>query len=148
MKRITRHATGVLTAVLVLLAGPALAAMDHADAPNKMVIQVSSDDPLTQKIALHNAVNLQKSLGMDNVAIEVVAYGPGLSLLTQGGDQSERVKSLALQDITFSACGNTMAKMEEKSGKKPQLVEGVQVVPAGVRRIMDLQQQGYTYLRP
>lgn len=148
MKPKTWHPYAVFAAVMMLLAGPALAAMDPADAPNKMVIQVNTDDPLTQKIALNNAVNLQKSLGMDNVAVEVVAYGPGLSLLTQGGDQAARVKSLALQEITFSACGNTLAKMEKKSGQRPRLVEGVQVVPAGVRRIMELQQQGYTYLRP
>jgi len=148
MKRLTWRAGGALIAAFLLMAGPVLAAMDPADAPNKMVIQVNTDDPLTQKIALNNAVNLQKSLGMDNVAVEVVAYGPGLSLLTQGGDQAARVESLALQEITFSACGNTMAKMEKKSGQRPQLVEGVKVVPAGVRRIMELQQQGYTYLRP
>jgi intracellular sulfur oxidation DsrE/DsrF family protein len=41
-----------------------------------------------------------------------------------------------------------MAKMEKKSGKKPVLLEGVEVVPAGVLRIMELQQQGYAYIRP
>ena len=43
----------------------------------------------SQNLALNNAVNLQKSLGQDNVAIEIVAYGPGLSLLT---DQSSQMK--------------------------------------------------------
>ena len=43
----------------------------------KVVIQVSTADPLTQKIALNNAVNVQKALGMDNVDVEIVAYGPG-----------------------------------------------------------------------
>ena len=53
-----------------------------------------------------------------------------------------------MQYITFSACANTMAKMEEKSGQKVVLVEGVRVVPAGVLRILELQEQGYAYLRP
>jgi intracellular sulfur oxidation DsrE/DsrF family protein len=115
---------------------------------NKIVIQVSTDDPLTQTIALNNAVNLQKDYGMDNVVIEVVAYGPGLGLLTQGNKQSSRVKSLAMQNIHFSACGNTMAKITKKTGKEPKLTEGVQVVKAGVSRIMELQQNGYAYVRP
>ncbi|WP_455207647.1 DsrE family protein [Kaarinaea lacus] len=115
---------------------------------HKLVIQVSTNDAQTQTIALNNAVNLQKLYGMDNVAIEVVAYGPGLGMLTTKSKEADRVKSLAMQNITFSACGNTMAKIEKKTGKKPQLVEGVGTVKAGVARIMALQEDGYSYLRP
>ncbi len=114
----------------------------------KLVIQVSSNDAGTQRLALNNAVNVQKSLGMDNVIVEIVAYGPGLSLLTNESTQASRVSSLAMQDITFSACANTMKAVEKKTGKKPQLIDGVKVVPAGVLRIMELQQQGYAYIRP
>ena len=115
---------------------------------NKIVIQVSTDDPRTQKIALNNAVNMQKMYGIDNIDIEIVAYGPGLGLLTKKSGQAERVTSLAMQDITFSACGNTMKKVAKKSGKMPTLLEGVGQVTAGVARIMELQQQGYAYIRP
>jgi len=116
---------------------------------HKVVIQVSTDDPRTQKIALNNAVNLQKALGSGNVVVEIVAYGPGLSLLTAKSPQANRVKNLAMYDeFTFSACNNTMKKIAKKKGKKPQLVEGVRVVPAGVLRIVELQEQGYAYVRP
>lgn len=124
------------------------AEMESSEIKNKVVIQVSTDDVRTQNIALNNAVNLQKEYGMDNVVIEIVAYGPGLGLLTQENKQAARVKSLAMQNIHFSACGNTMAKVAEKSGKEPKLTEGVQVVKAGVSRIMELQQNGYAYVRP
>lgn len=115
---------------------------------HKVVIQVSTDDPRTQKIALNNAVNLQKLYGLDNVEIEIVAYGPGLDLLTSKSKQNQRVESLALQDITFSACGNTIAKKEKKSGNKVVLLEGVGKVQAGVARIIELQEEGYSYIRP
>ena len=120
----------------------------ETDQMHKLVIQVSSADPVTQKIALNNAVNVQKTLGIDNVKVEIVAYGPGLSLLTKSSKQGKRVTSLAQQDITFSACGNTMKKIKKKTGKMPVLLEGVTVVPGGVIRIMELQQQGYAYIRP
>ncbi len=119
-----------------------------SDKVHKVVIQVSTDDPRTQKIALNNAVNLQKHYGIDNVEIEIVAYGPGLGLLTEKSGQASRVKSLALSDISFSACGNTMKAVEKKSGSMPNLLEGVDETPAGVARIMELQEQGYAYVRP
>lgn len=115
---------------------------------HQIVIQVSTDDARTQNIAMNNAVNLQKLYGVDNVDIEIVAYGPGLGMLIDKNKHSSRVMSLALQDITFSACGNTMSKMEKKTGSKIVLSEGVGTVTAGVARIMELQEQGYSYVRP
>ena len=150
MKSIKNH---IVKAVLPLVAlslilGAFTSAVAEEKGAHKLVIQVSTDDPRTQKIALNNAVNLQKLYGMDNVTIEVVAYGPGLSLLTQKSKEKERVKSLAMQNITFSACDNTMKKVAKKTGKEPKLIEGVGVVNAGVARIMALQEDGYAYLRP
>lgn len=124
------------------------AEQDTEGVRHKIVIQVSTDDPRTQTIALNNAVNLQKMYGMDNIAIEVVAYGPGLGLVTQASKQAVRVRSLAMQNIRFSACGNTMDKIAKKTGHRPKALEGVQEVKAGVARIMELQQQGYAYVRP
>jgi len=118
------------------------------DKKHKIVIQVSTDDPKTQKIALNNAVNVQKLYGVDNVDVEIVSYGPGLGLMTLKSKQADRVKSLAMQDITFSACENTMGKVKKKTGKLPKLVEGVKTTPSGVARIVNLQEQGYSYIRP
>jgi len=136
--------------VLVIGATMTFAAVVNAEShtKNKIVIQVSTDDPRTQKIALNNAVNMQKLYGIDNIEIEIVAYGPGLGLLTKKSTQASRVTSLAMQDITFSACGNTMKKVEKNTGNMPKLLEGVGQVTAGVARIMELQQQGYAYIRP
>jgi len=129
-----------------MFAGQPLLAAE--DAPHKVVIQVSTDDPRTQTIALNNAVNLQKALGQDNVQIEIVAYGPGLGMLTNDSKMAERITSLAMQDIQFSACGNTMKGVAKKTGKMPVPLEGVTVVEAGVLRLMELQEQGYAYIRP
>jgi intracellular sulfur oxidation DsrE/DsrF family protein len=145
-----KHLTTILIprlAILFLLLVGAQAAI-AADDVRKLVIQVSTDDVRTQNIALNNAVNLQQALGQDNITIEIVAYGPGLSMLTPMSPVSKRVPSLAMQDITFSACGNTKNAIEKKSGKKVVLVEGVEIVQAGVLRILELQEQGYAYIRP
>lgn len=123
-------------------------AMAEEAKPHKLVIQVSTDDARTQTIAMNNALNLQKHFGPENVDVEIVAYGPGLGMLTKNSEQAQRVSDLAMQDIRFSACENTMKKVEKKSGKMPELAEGVGTVPAGVVRIMELQGQGYAYIRP
>ena len=119
-----------------------------AGAHHKLVIQVSSGDQKAMNIALNNAVNVQKDYGIDNVDVEIVAYGPGLQMLTAKHKLNKRVSSLAQQNITFSACNNTMKAIAKKSGKKPKLTEGVQVVSAGVSRIIELQEEGYSYIRP
>ena len=118
------------------------------DTKHRLVIQVSTDDPRTQTIAMNNAVNLQKLYGLDNIDIEIVAYGPGLSMMTKKSKFADRVKSLTVQDITFSACQNTMNKVHKKTGKLPMLTEGVGTVKAGVARIIELQEEGYSYIRP
>jgi len=136
------------------------------DVDHKIVFQISSGDPVTQKLVLNNVANVTKGLGPGNVTVEVVAYGPGLSILTAkkmtktkdkkmaakqkaGMAQANRVKNLAMNpDITFSACHNTMMAIKKKTGHEPKLVHGVKVVPGGVVRIMQLQEQGYSYIRP
>ncbi|MCW8903200.1 DsrE family protein [Sedimenticola sp.] len=140
------HSLMALLLFFGLFTGQPLLAAEGA--PHKVVIQVSTDDPRTQTIALNNAVNLQKALGQDNVQIEIVAYGPGLGMLTSNSKEGQRITSLAMQDIQFSACGNTMKGIEKKTGKMPALLEGVTVVEAGVLRLMELQEQGYAYVRP
>ncbi len=114
----------------------------------KYVIQVSTDDARTQKIVLNNAANLQKYYGADKVDIEIVAYGPGLGILMPNSKSASRVEKMAMTDITFSACQNTMNGFKKKKGHFPKLTDGVGKTPSGVVRIGELQQQGYSYIRP
>lgn len=114
----------------------------------KYVIQVSTDDARTQKIVLNNAANLQKHYGAGKVDIEIVAYGPGLGILTTSSKNASRVEKMAMSDITFSACQNTMKGFKKKKGHFPELTDGIGKTPSGVVRIGELQQQGYSYIRP
>ena len=141
--------TLALLSTLIAMPLFSTAAAPASDVKNKVVIQVSAGDEATQNLALNNVANLQQALGMDNVEIEVVAYGPGLSILTKANKEGgQRVESLAVQGVKFSACGNTIKAVTKKTGKEPVLLKGVGVVPGGVVRIMELQQQGYSYVRP
>lgn len=134
--------------LLLALLVAATTVQAQEDPAHKIVIQVSGPDPAEHQIALNMASNLQKQYGMDNIKVEVVAFGRGLAILTPESAEAARVKSMVMQDVRFSACANTMDKIERKTGKRPQLTEGVEIVPAGVGRIMELQEQGYAYASP
>lgn len=125
-------------------------AMAEIGEVHKMVIQVSSADKKVQAIALKSAEDLQKHFSQGEIKIEVVAYGPGLSLLVKNKKNklAKDVSSLAQSDIIFSACKDTIKMLEKKTGKSISLIEGVKVVPVGVARILWLQEKGYSYLRP
>jgi hypothetical protein len=56
--------------------------------------------------------------------------------------------SLELDNVQFSACGVTRGKMAKKEGKKIPIMSEATVVPAGVVRIMELQDEGWNYIRP
>ncbi|MBX2884121.1 MAG: DsrE family protein [Granulosicoccus sp.] len=139
----------VLLVVASALAVPSLA----ADVVHKVAVHVDSNDPKVINLALNNVANVKKyydSVG-EEVEIEVVAYGPGLHMFR--ADTSpviERISVMALEidNLTFSACGNTHAKMSEKAGKDIQLLEEASMVPSGVVQLIALQEQGYSYIRP
>lgn len=119
------------------------------DVDHRIVFQISSGNPKTQNLVLNNVANVTKALGPGNVTVEVVAYGPGLSILTAKNKQAKRVQGMAMNpDVTFSACHNTMLHIKKKTGHEPKLAKGVTVVPGGVVRIMQLQEKGWTYIRP
>ena len=113
-----------------------------------LVIQMNTSDPEKQGHVLSNIVNLQKHYGMDNINIEVVAYGPGIWMVTDKSELSARVESLMLQNVVFTACGNTLDTVERTSGTRPTLLEDVELAQAGIARIMDLQSEGWNYLSP
>ncbi|WP_308873323.1 DsrE family protein [Thiothrix subterranea] len=53
-----------------------------------------------------------------------------------------------MQNVTFTACGNTLDTVEESSGTRPTLIDGIEETQAGIARIIALQEQGWSYLSP
>lgn len=115
---------------------------------HKLVVQMNTRDPEIQAEVLSNIVNVSKYYGVDNVEIELVAYGPGIYFVTKQSEFRKRIESLMMQDVTFSACGDTIKTIKRTKGIDLDLIDDVVVVKNGVPRIMDLQQQGYSYLSP
>jgi uncharacterized protein len=120
---------------------------------HRIVFQVNSDDPTTMKHAITNSLNAIKNYGEKNesVAVEIVAYGPGVHMFRA---DTSPVKDLLQYlrvnhpDVVFSMCGNTKMIMEKSEGRPLSLVDGTQVVPFGVTRLIELQEAGWTICGP
>ena len=139
------------------LAGKAARADDSKPEPkpHRLVIHVDQNDPAVMNLALNNARNLLDYYRdkHEDIAIELVAYGPGLHMLREDTSPvKDRIKELSdvsfPSKIVFSACHNTMEAMEKREGHPIPIVAQAGIVPAGVVRIMELQEQGYAYVKP
>jgi uncharacterized protein len=127
------------------------------DKPHRVAIQVDQDDPAVMNLALNNAENvIEYYRGKDeDVDVEIVAYGPGLHMLrADTSPVRDRVKQIADDKasfparILFSACDNTRQNMEKREGHPIPIVPQATIVPSGVVRLMQLQEQGWSYVRP
>jgi uncharacterized protein len=158
MKRIARM---LMVAVAAALAGAMVVAAPGRAAnsvkPHRIAIQVDQNDPAVMNLALNNAQNAidyYRGKGED-VDVEIVAYGPGLNMLRE--DKSpvkQRISEMAKLDdalaskIVFSACHNTLKGMEKREGHAIKIISQARIVPAGIVRLSELQEQGWSYIRP
>jgi uncharacterized protein len=144
-----------LTAMTIapLFGRKAAAAAQNEKKRHNLAIHVDQNDPAVMRLALGNARNTHEiyaAMG-DDVAIEIVCYSQGLHMLRDDTSpvkddiRSTRVK---VPQLAFSACNNTKRAMEKTEGKTIPLIDEAVVVPAGVVRLVDLQEQGFKYLKP
>ena len=124
-----------------------------ADDVRRIVFHLDEADPHRQNLVLNNASNVNRyyqDKGQE-VEIEIVTYGPGLTMLIPGKSPvAERVESISqnYDNVSFRACGNTHRKMSKKAGKEIQLMPQAEMVPSGVIHLVERQQEGWAYIRP
>jgi len=118
-----------------------------------LILQVNTNDPAAMNLALNNATNVTQyyqELG-EPVRIQVVAFGPGLHMLRDDTSPVKaRIETMALSapEVSFKACGNTQANMHKAENKDIAIIPQAQVVKSGVVHIMQLEEQGWTYIKP
>jgi intracellular sulfur oxidation DsrE/DsrF family protein len=154
-RSLVRNPTKRLATAQVRKRSP-LAAMARAipvSKPHLLILQVNTNDPAAMNLALNNATNVTqhyKEIG-EKVKIEVVTFGPGLHMLRDDTSPVKaRIEQMALSapEISFKACGNTQEKMRDAEHKDIPIVSQAQVVKSGVVRVMELQEKGWTYVKP
>jgi intracellular sulfur oxidation DsrE/DsrF family protein len=154
MKNLAR----LLTVAAALAVGLAFATPGHAEdkaKTHRIVFHVDQNDPALMNMLLNNVSNILEYYHDkgEQAEVEVVANGPGLNMFRE--DKSpvkDRLKSIQSgsfpSKVAYSACGNTMKGMEKAEGHSIPIVPEAKVVTAGVVRLTELQEAGWTYIRP
>lgn len=153
----SERSIGRRTAFAAGLVGTAAVGVQAAEAararPHRLALHVDENDPARMNLTLNNLTNVYdyyKAKG-EKVQVELVAYGPGLHIFRSDTSPAKaRLDSIKLEheNVVFSACGNTIAGMQKAEGKTIALLPEVRIVPAGVVRLIELQESGWSYIRP
>jgi intracellular sulfur oxidation DsrE/DsrF family protein len=120
---------------------------------HRLILQVNTNDPAMMNLALNNATNVAqyyKDLG-EKVTVEVVTFGPGLHMLRDDTSPVKaRIKAIkeSTPAISFKACGNTQENMHKVENKEIPIIPEATIVKSGVVRVMQLQEQGWSYVKP
>ncbi|MEZ5750485.1 MAG: DsrE family protein [Paracoccaceae bacterium] len=133
---------------LALVATPFIALAEV----NRVAIHVDENDPQRMNLALNNANNIvqyYESQG-EEAEVQIVTYGPGLHMLrADTSPVADRVmQAAATGHISFAACGNTLRGMQSRETTEISLLPEATVVPSGAVHLIELQQEGWAYLRP
>ena len=112
---------------------------------NKVVLQVSDADPGKWNLTLNIVKNVAQELGEDKVELEIVVYGPGISMLKSDSAAGSRVANALKSGVKVVACEVTMKGLGLTYA---DMLPNIGYVPAGVVELMQKQQQGFAYIRP
>lgn len=150
MKLLCSAVVAIGLLVVSAVAGTAAEPKQH-----RVAIQVDQNDPDVMNLALNNATNIMeqyKSKG-ETVQVEIVTYGPGLHMLrADTSPVKDRIKQIMdasfPSEIKLSACNNTKEGMEKREGHAISIIPQARLVPSGAVRLIELQEDGWSYLRP
>jgi uncharacterized protein len=120
---------------------------------HRLILQVNTNDAAAMNLALNNATNVAQYFQKagEPVKIEVIAFGPGLNMFRDDTSPVKaRIETMALStpEVSFKACGITRENMRKAEDKDIPIIPQAEVVPSGVVRVMQLEEQGWSYVKP
>jgi uncharacterized protein len=141
----------MLVTLLVSLLSVSVAGLSGAaetsQGPHRVVMHLNSGDEKVQRGALNNIRNLYQEVGREHLLVELVVHGAGLPLLTKKDSTlaPELAQLKTAYDVEVTACSNTM---KAQGLTRADLLDQVdRTVPAMIR-LMELQEQGWVYIKP
>ena len=133
----------LLSASVAGLSGAAETSQD----PHRVVMHLNSGEEKVQRGALNNIRNLYQEVGREHLLVELVVHGAGLILLTKKDSTlaPELAQLKTAYDVEFTACSNTM---KAQGLTRADLLDQVDRTVPAIVRLMELQEQGWVYIKP
>jgi intracellular sulfur oxidation DsrE/DsrF family protein len=122
--------------------GPEVSSKIH-----RVVMHLNSGEEKVQKGTLNNIKNLYEAMGAERVNVELVAHGAGLSLFTKQDTKlaAELARLKTSYGVSYTACSNTM---KAQGLTRADLIDQVDRTMPAMVRLMELQEQGWAYIKP
>ncbi len=113
----------------------------------KAIFHVDQNEEPVMNLALNNVTNLLATIPGQEHDLVVVFNGPGANLVAWDDVAAflERIKGLAAQGVRFQVCKNAMERFEIT---EDQVIEECEIIPAGIVALIDLQNAGFSYIKP
>lgn len=141
---------GLAAGALAFLPLPALMASGKT---HKLALQISDSGTDKMNAVLNIAANVSRYYAGkgEEVEIEIVAFNAGMQMLrADTSPVKDRISGFrkSMTNVSFTACKNTMDTMEKIEGKPVPLLPDIDIVEAGVTRLIELSENGWTIVRP
>ena len=96
-------------------------------------------------IVLSNITNYLKALADEQFTAVLLVNGPAITLMVKDADNCAKLTALRDQGLDVRVCNNALTHF----GIAPDdLCPCCRIVPAGVVELVDLQRQGFAYVKP
>jgi len=142
------------TSLLVLLGALSMSASVYADyvQPNiqhegfskqKVAYQMNTGDDKEQLQIVKYVNNHMQTMGKDNMEVQVVVFGAGISLLQSTDEKlNKAIDGIRANGVKIAICNNTL-RNKNIDWKTLYGVKESDIVPSGVAELAYLQQKGF-----
>jgi intracellular sulfur oxidation DsrE/DsrF family protein len=111
----------------------------------QVVFQISESNTKNWNLLLNNVRNTQTGLSGYPLALEIVAYGPGIDMIRLDSKVAARVQEAIKSGVRVKVCETTM---KLKHLTREHMIPNMEYVPSGIVEIIVRQREGYSYIRP
>ena len=147
------------TSLLILLGALSMSASVFAEyaQPNiqheafgkqKVAYQMNTGDDQEQLQIIKYVNNHMQTIGKDNIELQVVVFGAGMSLLQSKDEKlNKAIDGIRANGVKIAICNNTL-RNKNIDWKTLYNVAESDIVPGGVAELAYLQQKGFAYIKP
>jgi intracellular sulfur oxidation DsrE/DsrF family protein len=110
---------------------------------HQIVFQLVTSDTMAHKAFMKQLNNIY-SVSPESV-VKVVVHGPGIDMFTTGKSVvGPQLKTAVERGVVFEVCEFSL---KERKVEKSALYSHAQFTPAGIIRIVELQEAGFSYVK-